>query len=395
MIDINNKYAVSSFLNFGYDVTYQPDISFEYSNITKLMEIPDYKTSKDIFLNCIERSIKDYTGNIIVPMSGGLDSRAILAGLLEVCSSDRIKAYTFGSKSSYDFEIGVAISKKLGVECTGYNLSEHDFTEKSLLDTAKMFDRQTSLFYHPPYQLIKEKFQSDLFLIGFMGDPLAGSHLPQVPSSNNEQVYRAFCRKNLMVKSCELMELNPSMMSKVLPVLDGVDGVLTREEYCDFEVRQLKYVYPHVMPKGLNCTSPFIDQAWFEHMLSVPDSVRSQQSYYNNFLLNAFPNAFNYPCKNNYGLKLNTNKTLSRLWRGMHRLPYLRAKTVNYQNFNQRICQDKALYELMYYLLAKLEKRKLGLTVKPLQILARHTQGSPFFADAIINLASLEINLTE
>jgi hypothetical protein len=395
MIDINNRLAISSFLNFGYDVTYQPDISFNYAKNIKLVEKPDHKLTKDIFLTSIERSIKNSNGNIIVPMSGGLDSRALLAGLLEVCSAERLKTYTFGSKSSYDFEIGVGISKEFGIECTGYELSEYGFSEETLLDTANMFDRQTSLFYHPPYQHIKEKFQSDLFLIGFMGDPLAGSHLPQAPSAINEDVYKTFCKKNQMVRSCELLDINPNMMSNVLPIPDSLSKVLTKEEYCDFEIRQLRYVYPHVMPKGLNCTSPFIDQAWFDHMLSVPNSARWQQSYYNEFLMNAFPKAFNYPCKNNYGLKLGTNKTLSHLWRGMHRFSFLRQKTINYQNFNKRICEDKALYDLMYSLLNKLDKRELSLKSKPLQLLTQHTQGNPVFADAIINLASLEINLTD
>lgn len=394
MIDINNKLAISSFLNFGYDITYKPNLSFNYKKCKKLTEIPDYKTSKDIFLSSIERSIKNHNGNIIVPMSGGLDSRALLAGLLEVCSAERLKTYTFGSKSSYDFEIGVGISQALGIECTSYNLAEYGFSEASLHETAAMFDRQTCLFYHPPYELIKEKFQSDLFLIGFMGDPLAGSHLPQVPSSNDEHVYKTFCKKNQMVRSCDLIDVESHMLSDVLPLPKSSTLPLTKEEYCDFEIRQLKYVYPHVMPKGLNCRSPFIDQAWFEHMLSIPDAVRWNQSYYNSFLINSFPTAFNYPCKNNFGLKLEENRVLSKLWKGMHRFPFLKQKTVNYQNFNKRINEDKQLYNLLYMLLNDLTNRNLQLKSNPIEMLNQHVNGNAIYADAIINMASLEINLS-
>ncbi|MGE6450724.1 hypothetical protein [Pseudoalteromonas tetraodonis] len=394
MIDINNPLSIGSFLNFGYDITYTPSIKFDYSQISSNAKKPDYKTTKDIFMSCLERCIGDTNDDIVVPISGGLDSRALLAGLLELRSAEKIKTYTFGTKSSYDFEIGKSISKKLGVTCNSYELSEYNFDESSLYATASMFDYQTTLFYHPPYDEIKNTFNSDLVLVGFMGDPLAGSHLPKVASIDNEQLFQKFIKKNQMVRSCSLYDFEAPNLSEIVKFPELVSSGITKDEYLDFEVRQLRYVYPHVMPKQLNCKSPFIEADWFNHMLSLPIECRMEQSYYNEFLINAFPVAFNLPCKNNYGLKLNTNPTLAKLWRGMHRFNTLKEKTVNYQNFNRRICDDKALYNLLDMLLTKLATRDLGLKVNPIDVLRNHKNHNAIYADAIINMSSLEINLS-
>lgn len=394
MINVNSKLSVGSFLNFGYDVTYTPDLQFKYPESLLIDEIHDYSVTKDIFMSCLERSIGKSNEQIVIPISGGLDSRALLAAVLEVCSADRIRTYTFGSKYSYDFEIGKGISKRLGIKCKGYELSDYDFNEESLHSTASMFDHQTTLFYHPPYQKIRETFESDLFLIGFMGDPIAGSHLPVSQSKTDSEIYEKFSVKNQMVKSCSVFDLSPAQLSDVLVFPDKISTLISKDEYFDFEVRQLKYVYPHVMPKELNCKSPFIDEAWVLHMLSLPTEQRLYQKYYNEFLINAFPLAFQYPCKNNLGLKLGASKSLVKLWRAMHRFDFLKKKSENYQDFNRRICDDEPLYQLLFKLLTDLETRQLDINLSPIRLLEDHKCGKLFYADAIINLASLEINLS-
>ncbi len=393
MIDISDKLAIGSFLNFGYDVTYSPDMSFEFPALLDTSTTPNYKVSKDIFMSCVERSIGASKDNIVIPISGGLDSRALLAAALEIVSADRIKTYTFGSKSSYDFEIGIGISKTLGVECTSYELSEYGFDERSLYTTAEMFDYQTTLFYHPPYEKITQQYSSDLCLIGFMGDPLAGSHLPHQLSVSDAEVFENFAKKNQMVKSCSVFSLEPSQLTSAINFPENISDVITKDEYLDFQLRQLKYVYPHVMPRGLNCQSPFIQKEWFIHMLSLPSEHRLDQRYYNEFLCHAFPLAFAYRCKNNFGLPLATNPTLVKWWQRLHRISWLKNKTVNYQNFNHRIKEDVQLYKLLEKLLNDLQQRDLGLNLAPLSLLQEHKNGNPKYADAIINMASLEVNL--
>ena len=45
-------------------------------------------------------------GHHIVPLSGGLDSRAILGGLLDAGLKDQITTVTFGTLGTWDYDIG-------------------------------------------------------------------------------------------------------------------------------------------------------------------------------------------------------------------------------------------------------------------------------------------------
>ena len=62
-------------------------------------------------------------GTHIVPLSGGLDSRAILAGLLDRGLKDQIIATTYGTPGTYDYDIGCRVAKKIGVKHKAFDLS--------------------------------------------------------------------------------------------------------------------------------------------------------------------------------------------------------------------------------------------------------------------------------
>ena len=56
----------------------------------------------------------------ILPMSGGLDFRAVLGGLLEHIPSSQIVTVTYGIPGTWDFEIAKMISRKFGIQHVGY-----------------------------------------------------------------------------------------------------------------------------------------------------------------------------------------------------------------------------------------------------------------------------------
>ena len=107
---------LNSFLKFGYFLDYKnSNYSFDFSNINK-NKYKDFTEEKlinigiKLWKNAIRNQFDEKEMNV-VPLSGGLDSRAILATLSEITDPSKIYTYTFGSPGTWDFEIGNYIAK--------------------------------------------------------------------------------------------------------------------------------------------------------------------------------------------------------------------------------------------------------------------------------------------
>jgi hypothetical protein len=388
---MNSKY-IKSFLNFGYDINFNSEMSFDYSNI-KPLENYSYSEAKDMFLTALQKSTNDHNGSLVVPLSGGLDSRLILAGLLELYSTDIIKTYTYGSPGTYDFDIGVNVAKKLGVRNKQYDLSRYQFTDNTLDYSSKLFSQNTLLFYQAPYEQVLQDFSQSKLVIGFMGDPIAGSHFDINESSNDLDIFRRFIKKNQFVKSIKLIDFDENELINNYDLNTVKNLNISKTEFLDFEIRQLKYIQPHVMPCSLDTCSPFIEQEVFDYFMGVASKDRHEQKFYDKFLFDAFRNEFKIGCKNKLGLPLNSSNKVYKVWRALHRIQFLKKRTINYQNFNERICCDSNLNKLVQDLLASLEKRQLDLKINPVELFNLHCNSQPIYSDALITMASLEVNL--
>ena len=74
---------------------------------------------------------------IVVPISGGLDSRAILSGLLEFTDASCIHTCTFGLPKTFDFEIGNRVAAFAGTKHTSFDLSQYTFDNEVLFEVCK------------------------------------------------------------------------------------------------------------------------------------------------------------------------------------------------------------------------------------------------------------------
>lgn len=72
---------------------------------------------KNVFIENCERLLGSST-DVVLPLSGGLDSRLVLACLLELVPPNRIHAFNYGSRGQLDFEIPPLIAKATGVHFT-------------------------------------------------------------------------------------------------------------------------------------------------------------------------------------------------------------------------------------------------------------------------------------
>lgn len=395
---IMDKANLHGFLQLGYFLDYDnPNYKFDFSGINKekyaeasLTELVN--EGGRLWVEAISANFNSNDKHL-VPISGGLDSRAILAGLLKHTEAKNIYTYTFGTPKTLDYEIGNYIAKKLGTKHTSYDLTKHIYSQEELEDISKRVDRQTILFQHPPVHKIIDNYVGFQLWSGFMGDPIAGSKL--VECDNGENIYSFFIKKNIYTKS---VPLGKSDEVKALIGLPRVNNkLLTRHEAIDFENRQLKFIAPHVLMNGFDYKLPFLEKSFFDFMLSAPNKYRLNQLLYKEILLKLFPKEFSYKTKTNFGLPLKATKQRVLVKRVQDKISRTigigSPVTTNYLDFNKKIREKEDLRKIISNNILDLKQRNIVDWIDIERILTTHLSGKGNHADALIVLASLEIHL--
>ena len=401
MNDIN----LNSFLKFGYFLDYNnPEIKFDFSGINKwkyenVSENRLINIGTEILQNVIDDNFDKNKGHV-VPLSGGLDSRAILGGLLKCTEAKNIHTYTFGTPGTLDYDIGNYIAKKVGTIHRSYPLTEYRYSLEEELIFSSNIEHQSILFHHAPVNDLIKSYDDFVLWSGFMGDPIAGSHLLKKPSITNEEAISKFINKNTFVKSCDLTnknEANNVLNNYLCLSSNSTDFPVSLDEIYDFNFRQLRYVAPHVLIKGYNYKLPFVGKEWFDFMMSVPNNYRYNQYLYNKILVNSFPILFGYKTKHNGGVPLQASRVRVKTQKGIN---YLKRKSglfvdpnINYIDFATGIRERMDLKDLIYSCINDLKKRNILDWVDIDQLWKNHINKKANHADALITLASLEIHL--
>ncbi len=391
---------LNSFLKLGYFLDY--DSNRSYINVSQInkdkykdaTERELVKIGSDLWRQSITHNFKSNQKHL-VPISGGLDSRAILAGLLEHTEANNIYTYTFGSPKTLDYEIGNYIAKVLGTNHTSFSLTDYNYKQDELNDISSRVDYQTMLFHHAPVFEVDRQFQDCANWSGFMGDPIAGSKLLRNPSQTLTDAKKAFIKKNTYVRS---VNLSSNDDFDDLIVCDAINNdKLTIDEQLDFQNRQLKYIAPHVLMKGFNYKLPFLYQPWVDFMLSIPNEFRTEQRLYKQVLSHTFPKEFGYKTKTNSGHSLNTPKWIVLLSKINNKiLSTLKLKqniNINYLDFNKEIRKNFSLQNIIKSNISDLKDKKIIDWIDVDKILNNHLSNKGDFSDALIILTSLEIHL--
>lgn len=392
----------NSFLTFGYFLDYyNPKYKFSFTGINKekLLQYSENELMKkwtQLFINSIAKNYEKNKKNL-VPLSGGLDSRAILCGLLQFTEAKNIATYTFGTPNTFDYDIGNQISKKIGTKHKNFPLTEYQYNMDELIDISLRTDRQTMLFLHPPVKKIDEFFDGYVVWSGFMGDPASGSHRVDQASISIQEAKKYFLNKEIRAHSMNLSEyrLNDFISFLNIPFVDR--NIISYEEQLDFQIRQTKFIAPHVMFKGFQYKTPFIENEYLNFMLNLPGYYRKNQYFYKKVLIKSFPKFFQMPTKTNFGLQLDASNIRSLLNKAIHKIKkkgfYKINPELNYIDFKNAIIFRKDLNKIFYDNLMDLKKRKLIDYIDIDSIWAKHINNNIDHSDILIILVSLEIHL--
>lgn len=391
---------LNSFLTLGYFLDYKnPCYSIDISNIDK--DKYDAATEQELIQEGARLWYEAISHNFIsasknlVPISGGLDSRAVLACLLRHTEAKNISTYTFGTAKTLDYDIGNLIASKLGTEHTCYDLKKHIYTQAELENISRRVDFQTVLFHHPPVWQVDEKYRGYKLWSGFFGDSLTGAKLVKRPSETLQGAKEKFKIKNRYVSSINLLKKYD--FDHLIDCTSYCADKLTLDEQVDFQNRQTKYIAPHVIMTGYDYKTPFLNQPLINFMLSVPNRYREDQYLYKKILFHAFPKEFAYATKANMGLPLKASKAMvlvKRVQNKMKRMSGLGVPvSTNYLDFNTEIRQKPDLRKVISENMLDLKARKIIDWIDLEQILNNHLSNKANHADALIVLSSLEIHL--
>lgn len=265
---------------------------------------------------------------IIVQVSGGLDSRAILAAALKNARKENIILYTFGEEGSYDFDIGTAIAQKLGIQQAAFRPIKEKFAQQyidSFHDTEGMIDA-TPYF---PLQMgnTLKPLCSEIFN-GYMGGeimgPLIFAKLKNLTLKSDADYEKA---KNILfehhiINDMDTIDflLNKSYLDGV-PILSSFEKSIADlkgisiEELPNYCARWLylnesdKYTWfcNYRSRDQFRYTSPFLDNDVVDFMIRTPPGYRTNKHLYKTMLLCKYFDLYDFPTKNNLGLPLQAN----------------------------------------------------------------------------------------
>jgi asparagine synthetase B (glutamine-hydrolysing) len=413
---LHSDNSISQFLHYGYalpDGIKLPPFIDEMAliektkeadkvpNITALIEEGTRRLDNSIAYTL--RAARDAAVHV-VPLSGGLDSRAILGGLLEHLDASRIHTLSFGVPGTWDFEIGSAVAEQACVAHTRIDLSKVSWDTDTLIQFAAQCEHPIPLFeaalFHQTRSLFKEQC---VYWSGYMGDPITGAHLPPRPSKTWEQAKLWFSARNQFVRSLTL-SLPGLDVTEGLPRSPLGDSCLCYDDQLDFGIRQQHYIKSVVLLHGYTYCTPYLCPEWLNFIVGVPRRFRIKQSLYKKILMTAHPHLFSLPVKNNFGLPLNTPR-----WRRLLRRGGLCIKAaarryvpgvnwpvspgLNYIDFDRDLRQRKDLQTVVYENIQDLKQRGIVDWVDIDALWRRHQNRQKNHADALTLLASLEINL--
>ncbi len=396
---------LNSFLKFGYFLDYKhPNIQFDFSGIDKekyknAAESELISVARNLWFKTIDEQFK-INEKHVVPLSGGLDSRAILATLLEFTEANNIKTYTFGTPGTYDYEIGKLIGRKAGTDHTRFDLTSYEYGQNDLIDISKRIDHQTLLFLHPPIKEIDQVFNGYNFWSGTIIDVFFGRHTHKKESLSLREAMKNSFVENTFVKSTSLNNVEDSTYFDYIDFDKNAGDFLGYEHVIDLLNRQLKYIAPHVLINGYNYKT-LLSNELISFAISIDKKYLKNQYLYKKMFLETFPYLFSLPTKSNHGLPLSANIFYTQLKRafnfGEREFNKLFFKSlnrnINYIDFETAIRERNDLKKVIYSNLMDLKQRNILPWIDIEKLLKNHLNKAVDHSDALLVLASLEIHL--
>lgn len=254
------------------------------------------------------RSAEQAEKPLLLPLSAGLDSRAVLAGLR--ANDIPVHTMTYGVPGAFDYELAPRIAAAAGTSNERLDLQRVSITREKLLAIAAGTQHPSLLidmFFN--HQIPERHGNAFSYINGFAGDALAGNNLRKAEGFFWSQAQQAFAQWHRVSQTITLTENDMDPLS-ALPKEPLVEPILLSSiQQLDFAIRQQRMVRPIVCPPGIEVITPFLDPEWCRFMLGLPAELRYDRTFFIDLFRRSFPALFSMPSSASGGLALDANET--------------------------------------------------------------------------------------
>jgi hypothetical protein len=304
------------------------------------MEIADArKQFHTLFRQSIEKRVArlSATEPILLPLSGGYDSRLILAFLLEIVPANRIIAYTFGQKGTYDFKIGKKIAKIFGIRHFEFPLGIDDYSHGDLKNACIDCNGQIAYTLEAPVRVFDNILQhGNVILSGNLGNEVMGDRSHPVENAtltNREDIFllESICKDRKIIDKV----LDKQIINDSFYFHNDEKSTLTLTDRWIYVNPNTKYTNYCVYKKRshIDYISPFADFQVFNFMYSLPAKWRDYCVFYFDFFQNWYPEFANLPTTEYRGVAFTSSNLLKKV--AYHTDHFIMALTGKYLRANK------------------------------------------------------------
>lgn len=161
----------------------------------------------DILNHCFKKIKNNLQGNLIIPLSGGYDSRILLYYAVKILGKDRVRTFTYGKKNNVESLKSKEIAEAFQVKWKFVEYSKDliKSSKKDLFDFLKSNYKIRSVPHIQDFLAIKKLIDTsyinneDIIMPGHSGDFLFGSHLTDY-FDEDQIIKKHYREKNISAK---------------------------------------------------------------------------------------------------------------------------------------------------------------------------------------------------
>lgn len=227
----------------------------------------------ELLRSAVKKRVSSSKNQYSVSLSGGLDSRMILAGVPNV---QNLEAFTFGSKNCDDVKIARKVAQQKEVTHHFFELNKANWFNGRVEGLWRSDGAINLLHLHATQFHERISEIAPISLNGFAGDVIMGGSF---------------------LKNCD-QRIEPASIPKIMSIdrtldIEDVFFDIQSEDpfYIDFRIRRFTASGLNEI-KSFENRIPFFDNQLIEFVYSLPDAYRWQNRLYTKVLLNGFPRLF-------------------------------------------------------------------------------------------------------